>query len=289
MKRCYGIVFLLIVSTLSNNAVNSSKEKPLVKKENLKKKTVKHKAVPKKTVITPYEVAKNISIAVNFLINHKDYMSDIEPLLVKRRKIALDIYRAEAFCILTMADACFPARKNQEISKLLNWGEIHPLLGKDVYSDGVKKMINVNLVYNNDSYYKASQSEIARDKLREVVHENLFSIIDVLNKISGILPGEFYYSGHPYEGIAPLDHVALYNALSDNDTLNRLSSLDSCYHKWQVAFYRNSFLLLKFIAKAILESKVTAEKIVTDDQKIILKEIAAREVGDDNIALPKNC
>ncbi|NCW13556.1 MAG: hypothetical protein EBV82_10465, partial [Chitinophagia bacterium] len=65
------------------------------------------------------------------------------------------------------------------------------------------------------------------------------------------MPGQFYYSGHPYEGINPLDHVALYNVLSDDRHLSHLSSLDICYHKWQVAFYRNCFLLLKFIAKAI--------------------------------------
>ena len=45
-----------------------------------------------------------------------------------------------------------------------------------------------NCKSDNDSYYKATQSEIARDKIREIVHENIFSIIDAINKIGS------YYS-----------------------------------------------------------------------------------------------
>jgi hypothetical protein len=258
-------------------------------KKDTKRKTNKRKTASSHSKITPYHIAKNISVAINFLIDHKDYMTDVEPLLVKRRNAALDLYRAEGYCILTMAHACFQARKDEDISKLLNWGNIHPLLGKDTYSDGIKKFINLNLAYNNDSYYKASQSEIARDKLREIVHENIFSIIDVINKISKILPGEFYYSGHPYEGISPLNHVALYNVLSYTGSHSSLSPLDVCYHQWQVAYYRNAFLLLKLIAKEVLDSGATDGEIMTDDNKVILQDIATREVGDDAIGLPKKC
>ena len=287
MKKQYAIIFLtaLFFDVGAMSDAPKRNEKIITREKVQKKKIKKQKVAKKKQEITPYQLAQNISIIINFLIKHKEDMTDVEPLLRKRRAAAIDLYRAEGYCVLTMADACFPSRKGQDIFALINWNKIHPLLGKDVYSDGVKKLIDLNIIYNNDSYYKASQSEVARDKLREIVHENIFSIIDAINKIGDFLPGRFYYSGHAYEGISPLDHVALYNVLSDNRKAN-LSSLDVCYHKWQVALYRNLFLLLKLIAENVREAGMGKKTVINDEDRNLLIEIAKREVGDENIALP---
>ncbi len=285
MKKQYGIMFLIALffdSGARGDAPQKDKKTMVGKAQ---KKKAKKAQLAKQKEITPYELAQNISIAINYLIKHKDEMTDVEPLLRKRRDISVDIYRAEGYCVLTMADACFPSKKGKDIFALMNWSNIHPLLGKDTYSDGVKKFIDLNMIYNNDSYYKAAQSEIARDKIREIVHENFFSIIDVLNKIGDFLPGRFYYSGHPYEGVAPLNHIALYEALSDTRKVT-LSSFDVCYHKWQVALYRNLFLLLKLIAKRVEEGGMAKNKVMNDEDKGVLRDIAKREVGDDTIVLP---
>jgi len=287
MKKQYGMFFLLALYVGVCGATDNTGQdkKGIVKKEGQKKKIKKTKSSSKKQEVTPYQLAKNISEIINFLIKHKDDMNDTEPLLRKRRNAVVDLYRAEGYCVLTMADACFPSKKGQDIFALINWSNIHPLLGKDIYVDGLKKFIDLNTVYNNDSYYKASQGEVARDKLREIVHENIFSTIDAINKIGDFLPGRFYYSGHSYEGIAPLDHVALYDVLSDKRKVT-LSSLDICYHKWQVALYRNVFLLLKLIAKSVKEAGVAGEKVISQENIELLTEISMREVGDDAIALP---
>ncbi len=287
IKKQYVIVFLTAlffdVGAMSN--VSKKNEKIKTGEKVRKKKIKKQKVVQKKQEITPYQLAQNISVIVNFLIKHKDDMTDVEPLLRKRRDASVDLCRAEGYCVLTMADACFPSKKGQDILALINWSNIHPFLGKDVYSDGIKKFIDLNIIYNNDSYYKASQGEVARDKLREIVHENIFSIIDVINKIRDFLPGRFYYSGHAYEGISPLDHVALYNVLSDTRKVS-LSSLDVCYDKWQVALYRNLFLLLKLIAENVIEAGMGKKAVINDEDRNLLIEIARREVGDENISLP---
>lgn len=286
MKKQYGMVFLLALYVGAYGSTDSGgkDKKEIVKKEVKKKKIKKQKVVQKKQEVTPYQLAKNISEIIDFLIKNKDHMNDLEPLLRKRRSAAIDLYRAEGHCVLTMADACFPSKKGQDIFALINWSNIHPLLGKDVYADGIEKLIELNNKYSSDSYYKASQSEVARDKIREIVHENIFSIIDAINRIGDFLPGRFYYSGHAYEGIAPLDHVALYDVLSDNRKVT-LSSLDGCYHRWQVALYRNLLLLLKLIAQKVEKAGV-GEKGINEDNRDLLQDIAAREVGDDNVALP---
>jgi hypothetical protein len=282
MKKQYGIVFLVALYANTGGAnENSEKDKIVItKKEVHKKKIKKQKIVQKKQEITPYQLAQNISAAINFLIKHKDEMSDLEPLLRKRRDVAVDIYRAEGYCVLSMAAACFP----QDIQPLINWNNMHPFLGKDVYSDGIKNFIDINSKYNNDSYYKAPQSEIARDKLREIVHENIFSIIDAINKIGSFLKDGFHYSGHVYEEISSLDHVALYDVLSDKNV--NLSSLDACYHKWQISLYRNLILMLKLIAKSVEKAGMAGEKTLTDEDRRLLKTIAMREIGDENVALP---
>ncbi len=290
MKKLYGMFFLVTLFCNATVEVSlSKKDRKITAQKNIQKKKIKKsQSIKKKQEATPYRLAQNISIIINFLIKNKDYITDLEPLLRQRREAALDVYRAEGYCILTMADACFPARKGEDILTLINWSNIHPLLGKDVYADGIKKLAELNARYSSNSYYKASQSEIARDKIREIVHENLFSIIDFINKISNYLPNEFYYSGHPYEGISPLDHVALYSVLSDTRKTS-LSSLDACYHRWQVALYRNFFLLLKLIAEQLADAGSGLEKSINDDNKKILREIAKRELGDDVIALPQEC
>lgn len=287
MKKQYVIIFLiaLFFDVGAMGDAPKRNEKIITREKVQKKKIKKQKVAKKKQEITPYQLAQNISIIINFLIKHKEDMTDVEPLLRKRRDASVDLCRAEGYCVLTMADACFPSKKGQDILALINWSNIHPFLGKDVYSDGIKKFIDLNIIYNNDSYYKASQGEVARDKLREIVHENIFSIIDVINKIRDFLPGRFYYSGHAYEGISPLDHVALYNVLSDTRKVS-LSSFDLCYHKWQVALYRNLFLLLKLIAKNVVDAGMAANKVINDEDKKILIEIATREDGDENITLP---
>lgn len=290
----YGIVFLVALYANFSLAADGVKDEKIVLTKDVKKKKIKkQKLVQRKQEITPYQLAKNISMAINFLIKNKDYMVDNESILVERRKVALDLYRAEGYCVLTMADACFPLRikkgkKTEDIFALINWSNIHPLLGKDVYSEGVKKFIDLNFKYSNDSRNGFTQSEVARGKLREIIHENLFSMIDMINKVSSLLPDRFQYSGHFYEGVAPLDHVALYDALSNKQKV-ALSSLDACYNKWQVALYRNLFLLLKLIAQQVKNAGATGDTVINDDNIKLLGDIAARELGDDNIALPEEC
>ena len=287
MRKQYGIVFLmaLFFDTGAIGDVLKKDEKVIVKEKAQKKKTKKVKSVQKKQTITVYQLAKNISIAINFLIKHKDEMTDLEPLLRKRRDMSVNLYRAEAYCVLAMADACFFAKKGQDLSALMNWNNLDPFLHEDVYSEGIKKFINLNTDYNNDSYYKATQIELARDKAREVIHENIFSMIDAINKISDLLPGRFHYSGHVYENIALLDHIAIYEALAGSKKAS-LSSFDTCYYEWQVAFYRNIQLLLKFIAKDIEKAGMGLHRALGQDDRNTLLDIARREIGDDNTALP---
>jgi|GEM_PF-2789412 len=230
--------------------------------------------------ITPYDVAINISLAVNWLTDptNEFFLTDAEPLIVRQRKVASNIYKAEGFCLITIADHLFPSTREKNFSKLLNWPDLHPLLGKDVYEE-LQKFADINFDYQNDTSLKARQSDVARYKIREALHENILSIIDFLNKVTGALPAQFYYSGHPYESIAALDHILLYELLADSGKVT-ISDAESCYHRWQAMLYKNMYLMTKLIAQRLLQQRQDP------DIRDILKKVALREPGDDNIKLP---
>lgn len=286
MNRWYWKFLLLLVFSTSEAVVmqKQHQEKQAVgerrEKKEADKKKEKDKKVKKKKEITPYEVAQNISAAINWLSDEKNnrVMIDAEPKIIKRRKIAIRMYKAEAFCLITIAESVFPSTREKNISKLLNWPDLHPLLGKDVYGE-LQKFADINFDYHNDASLKAPQSEIVRDKLQEGIHENIFSMIDLFNKITTALPNQFYYSGHEYEGIAVFDHVLLYELLSKGKKV-ALSSVDSCFNRWQVALYKNLYYLAKLIAERLLTYNLDS------DMRDILKQMAVREPGDDVIALP---
>ncbi len=287
-KKLSKLLLLLVVFSCEGAGIQKqhealqTTEKKGQKKEGVKKKekkgTVKEK---KKKEITPYEVAENISKAINWISNPTNSfaMADAEPKILKRRKIALNLYKAEAFCLLTLADYIFASTRGKNIRTLLNWPDIHPLLGKDTYAE-VQKFSDINFDYHNDTSLKAPQSEIVRDKLREGLHENVFSIIDLLNTITNGLPGGFYYSGHPYEGIAAFDHVLLYQLLATGEKTS-LSSSEACFHLWQVALYKNFYFMTKLIAERVLTYKG-----LDPDMRDLVKQIAIREPGDDTLDLP---
>ena len=147
MKKQHVIVFLIALYASVGLAtdISTKDKKVIVKKEVKKNKIKKQKLVQKKQEVTPFQLAQNISTIINFLIRHKDEMTDVEPILIKRRDATIDLCKAEGYCILKMANACFATREGEDILALINWSNIHPFLDKDMYSDGLKQVINLNI------------------------------------------------------------------------------------------------------------------------------------------------
>lgn len=293
MKKRYRKIILLSVLFGSVVAADQKVEKDKkvvgaqkgdgqlsIDKSGIKSKPEKEsKKQKKKNKISPVFLAQNLKKAIDFLSKNEAYMNDVEPLYLKNRALAVNISKAEACFTIQLAASCFTALEGKE-NEFVNWVPNNFFMNEDVYVQGVKKLSELNLKYNNDPYYKASQGQISRNRLKESIDESFLSIINEINRIIGVLSAnEFTYSGHPYEPIDLVGHIALYESLANRHVVP-LSYLNAYYHQWQVFFYRNLSLLLKLIAQ------MSILKATNEDDRNTLIEIAKRVPGDDHIVFP---
>ena len=175
--------------------------------------------------------------AVTYLDKNAIFMADSESNVQDIRDLAVKIYKTEAFCVLKLA--------HQE--KYISWPDKNPLADWDSYYDGTELFQRKTAIVFGDPSFHRTQIERLMFVLRGSIHENIFSMIYVLNKgqVDSILPvDEFKYGGHPYQDIDIEGVIDLYSRLAAQTS----ESIDKKYQEWQLVFYRTIFFMLREIA-----------------------------------------
>ncbi len=190
--------------------------------------------------------------AVIFLDKNAMFMADSESNVEDIRDLAMKIYKTEAYCIFKLAHK----------EKYISWPDKNPLADWDAYYDGTELFQRKTAIIFGDPSFHRTQIERLMFVLRGSIHENIFSMIYILNKsqVDSILPvDEFKYGGHPYQDIDIEGVIELYGRLVAQTS----ESIDKKYQEWQLVFYRTAFFMLREIAYE--SSRLAQRQDRTDD------------------------
>lgn len=175
--------------------------------------------------------------AVAYLDKNASFMADSESNSQDVRELVVKIYKTEAYCILKLA--------HQE--QYITWPDKNPLADWDAYYDGTELFQRKAAIIFGDPSFHRTQVERLMFVLRGAVHENIFSMIYVLNEtqVTSVLPvDDFKYSGHPYQDIDLEAVISLYERLVEKTS----EAIDKKYQEWQLVFFRAAFFILREIA-----------------------------------------